>query len=331
MRRVEYDKGWLSISEQLEKLIGRGLEVPDRDAAAELLRTVGYYRLTGYLYPFRNSLDIEVSSGFLRVEVLSDYREGTSIEHARLLLDFDRELRMLVLEAVERIEIALRTQLAHSVGKFGPFAHENQATFVERFTEARIDSNGGEKLPSKLTEWRERVAARVDSSDEAFVQHFRSKYDGEMPIWALAEVLELGQIARLYDGLRNDIATEMAAAFNVPSKKLMNSWVQSVNYVRNISAHHARLFNRKLVASPKRPNPNQIPLLAHLSDPNSPKQFGTYNALAIMAYILRSIDPKGNWSARVAEHLKAFPSVPNLTVDAMGLRSEWLETVLWTD
>lgn len=326
---MEYDKGWLSISEQLEKLIGRGLEVPNRVTAAELLRTVGYYRLTGYLYPFRNSVDVEVSPGVHRVRVLDDYREGTSIEHARLLLDFDRELRMLVLEAVERIEIALRTQLAHSVGKSGPFAHETKAIFVEKFTEVRIDAKSGEEIPSKLTEWRERVANRVQSSDEAFVQHFRTKYDGEMPIWALAEVLELGQIARLYDGLRNDIATEIAAAFNVSSKKLMNSWVQSINYVRNISAHHARLFNRKLVAAPKRPNRSQVSLLAHLSDPNPPKQFGMYNVLAIMAYLLRSIDPKGSWSARVAEHLRAFPSVPNLTIEAMGLRSEWLETELW--
>lgn len=82
--------------------------------------------------------------------------------------------------------------------------------------------------------------------------HFRSKYDDRMPIWALTEILELGHVSRLHGGLRNDIATEIAQAFGVPTKRLMQSWVASLNYVRNVAAHHARLYNRKLVSAPKR-------------------------------------------------------------------------------
>lgn len=109
----------------------------------------------------------------------------------------------------------------------------------------------------------------------------------------------------------------------------MESWIATVNYVRNVSAHHARLFNRKLVTAPKRPKPGQVELLAHLSESNAPKQFGSYNALAVMAYLLRTIDPGGDWALRVATHLRAFPRNAVLDVRSMGIAPGWLDDDLW--
>lgn len=326
---IDYAKPWLSIDDQVDKLAARGLAVPDRAAAMDLLRTVGYYRLTGYLYPFRASQPYIDDSGRERVRVLSAYREGTSIKDAAQLIDFDRELRLLVLDAVERIEIALRTQLGYTIGRVGAFAHEDPTTFVPAFTQAQTDPLDGLPLLSRLDEWLTRVQERRDSSDEAFVAHFRAKYDDQMPIWALTELLELGHLSRLYAGLRNDLATQIATAFGVPTKRLMASWIATINYVRNIAAHHARLFNRKLVTAPKRPTPEQIPLLAHLSQQDSPKQFGSYSALAVMAYLLHAIDTDSDWAARVADHLRHFPATPFLGVGSMGVAPRWLDRELW--
>jgi len=326
---VDYAKPWLSIDDQIERLVARGIHVPDRAAASELLRTVGYYRLTGYLYPFRTSEMYVDDDGRDRIRVLSDYGEGTSVENAARLLEFDRELRLIVLDGVERIEIALRTQIGHVVGRVGAFTHEHPGTFVSAFTDPRADPVSGSPVPSRQVEWLTRVQERRDSSDEAFVAHFRTKYDDQMPIWALTELLELGHLSRLYAGLRNDLATEIASAFGVPTKRLMESWIATINYVRNISAHHARLFNRKLVAAPKRPKPSQVPLLAHLSQSDAPKQFGSYSALAVMAYLLRSINPDGNWPRRVASHLHRFPTSAALDVGSMGVASDWLDEDLW--
>lgn len=124
---MEYVKPWLPIDEQVDKLTSRGVIVPDRAAAVGLLRTLGYYRLTGYLYPFRTSERYVDEAGRGRTRVLSVYREGTSTEDAARLLDFDRELRLLVLDGVERIGIALRTQIGRTVGRIGAFAHEDPA------------------------------------------------------------------------------------------------------------------------------------------------------------------------------------------------------------
>lgn len=172
---------------------------------------------------------------------------------------------------------------------------------------------------------------REGESDEAFVAHFRDKYDDEMPILALTEILELGQLGRLFSGLNISIATEIASAYGAPTKKMMSSWISSLNYVRNVAAHHARLFNRKLVSAPARPTYEQVPLLGHLKEATSAKQvFGVYNALAVMAYLLRSIDPDSGWPARVLELIEAFPDSVHLTLESLGVTTGWEMLELWS-
>ena len=78
----------------------------DRDHAAALLKAVGYYRLTGYLYPFRRSESYLSGDHRTRTRVLSGYRPGTTLNHAQSIIDFDRQLRMLVMDGLERIEVA---------------------------------------------------------------------------------------------------------------------------------------------------------------------------------------------------------------------------------
>jgi abortive infection bacteriophage resistance protein len=244
---VEYSKPWLSVDEQVDQLHRRGVHVPDRAAAAALLREVGYYRLTGYLYPFRESTRTE-SAGRTSVTVLDTYRAGTTFTEAAFLLAFDRQLRLLVIEGVERIEVAIRTHLAHVLGRSSPFAHEDATTFNDSFT------------------------ARHDD-----VRVFR--------------VL--------------------------------------INYVRNVAAHHARLFNRKLVVAPRRPTAEQVPLLAHLSAETAPKRFGVYSALAVMAYLLASVSDDDDWPERTAALLGRFPESAALDLGSMGALPHWLSGDLW--
>lgn len=324
---MEYAKPWLSIEAQITKLRDRGCLIADDASAAALLREVGYYRLTGYLYPFREARLGADGSGQHRLGVSDRYRAGTDIRQAEALIDFDRRLRMLVIAAVERVEVAVRTQLGHVLGARSPFAHEDPAFFTVAFTAPRPD---GADPGSAHAAWLARVADRQSGSDEAFVSHFRRKYDDRMPIWALTEILELGHLARLYGGLRNDIATEIARAFGVPTKKTMASWLSSVNYVRNVAAHHARLFNRGMVIAPKRPKPAEVPLLAHLSDGTAQKEFGVYNTLAVLAYLLRSVPSDHDWSQRAVALLRSFPAAGPVTIASMGVAGGWLDELLWT-
>ncbi len=328
---VEYTKPWLSLEQQAEQLASSGVEVGDRDRAAALLKAVGYYRLTGYLYPFRKSESYLSGDGRTRTRVLSGYRPGTTLDHARSIIDFDRQLRMLVMDGLERIEVAVRMQIGYVLGRTSPFAHIDSANFTATFTSEGTDPVTGKPTPSSYTTWLQRVDERRAHSDERFVAHFREKYDDRIPVWALTEILELGQLSVLYRGLRQQDAEEIALAFGVPTKKLMVSWLASLNYVRNVAAHHARLFNRKLQYAPARPKIGRVPLLDHLRHEETAKGiFGTYNALAVIAYLLASIDAETQWQRRLVALLHVFPTSHVLSTSSMGVPLEWESLDLWS-
>ncbi|MGP5317482.1 Abi family protein [Arthrobacter rhombi] len=327
---AEYTKQWLCLEDQISKLTARGVEVPDLDRGKQLLRAVGYYRLTGYLYPFRKSETDLDADGRQRQRVLNHYREDTTIDDAAAVIAFDRKLRMLILEGIEQIEVSLRMQVGYVLGRRSAFAHLDPATFVGAFIDAGTDPTTGESTLSKHERWILKAAERQNASDEAFVAHFREKYEDRMPIWALTEILEMGQLSRLYGGLTRSLAGQIASAYAVPSKKVMYSWISSLNYVRNVAAHHARIFNRKLVVAPGRPAVGQVPLLDHLKDEESSKRvFGLYNALAVMAYLLRSIDPDSDWQQRMVDLIESFPETEALTKYSLGLPRQWPEFELW--
>lgn len=125
------------------------------------------------------------------------------------------------MEGVERIEIAVRMQLGCVLGRKSAFAHEDPSCFTEAFAVAQSDPRTGDPVPSSHARWLERTGERQAKSDEQFVQHFREKYDARLPVWALTELLELGQLAVLYRGLHQQDAEEIAIAFGVPTKR---SW-----------------------------------------------------------------------------------------------------------
>lgn len=321
---VTYTKPWRSLDEQLALLISRGVEVDDHGEA--LLRAVGYYRLTGYLYPFRESEPFEDNNGRWRVRVLDIYRAGTTLDQVKALIGFDRDLRMLVMDGIERVEVAVRMQLGYVLGRASAFAHEGQECFTDAFTTKGTDELG--PTLSQQVQWLRRVNQQRAQSDENYVAHFREKHDNQMPIWALTELLELGQLSRLYRGTNDELGTKIAAAFGAPTKKVMGSWLASLNYVRNVSAHHARLFNRKLQHPPSRPK--NIELLEHLrNDEHAKSVFGTYNALAVIAYLLRSVHDSAEWAQRVVALLQSFPTSHAVTIESMGVPPEWHLHELW--
>ncbi|MCK9871335.1 Abi family protein [Nocardiopsis dassonvillei] len=325
---AEYAKPWLSIDGQIDRLAEYGVEIEDRDRASSVLQAVGYYRLTGYLYPFRESEKHVDDEGRTQIHVLSDYTAGTTLRHAEEIIDFDRRLRMLVMDGVERIEVAVRMRIGYVLGRRSPFAYEDPTCFTDTFTAEGTDA----QCPalSKHERWLQRVHERKASSDEQFVEHFREKYDDRMPVWALTEILELGHLSVLYRGMHQQYAEEIALAFGVPTKKIMTSWLASLNYVRNVAAHHSRLFNRKLQNAPSRPRAGQIPLLDHLRNEETAKAiYGTYNALAVIAYLLPAIDPGADWAEQLAALLQEFPASHALTIESMGVPRNWESLDLW--
>jgi len=86
---MEYSKNPLTYDEQADLLISRGLQV-DREYLIQILKNVNYYRLTGYLYPFRKNFGEK-----------DEFLEDTSFSTVWRHYTFDRQIKLLLLDAIE--------------------------------------------------------------------------------------------------------------------------------------------------------------------------------------------------------------------------------------
>ncbi|MDO4685867.1 MAG: Abi family protein [Corynebacterium sp.] len=325
---TDYMKSWLTVGEQIQLLMDRGVSIDDEQRAATVLKAIGYYRLTGYLYPFLQSEQYQDAEGRTQLRILNQYQPGTTLQHAEEIIDFDRQLRMHILEGIERIEIAARMRIGYILGCNDPYAHERDVNFIEKFTAQHTDTRW--PAPSKHVMWLQGVNKRKEDADERLVKQFEDNGDNRIPIWVLCEILELGQLSNLYRNLTQELADEIANSFGVPTKYLMASWLASLNYARNLTAHHARLFNRKLQNAPARPKLGQVPPLDHLRKLHTAKSnFGTYNVLAVIAYLLPFIDPNIEWASRTCALLRGFPTSQFVSVESLGVPQDWESYELW--
>jgi len=180
-----YQKPFLCLSDQLQLLKARGLRVTDDTTAMDYLGRIGYYRLSAYWYPFRvTSLRQDPISKNLIVVRSDQFIEGAHFQDALDLYVFDKRLRLLLLDAIERIEIAIRVDIAHLLGEQDAFAHTNPTLLHGNFTK-KIKPKTGK---TGYSDWIKNYNDLVDRSKEDFVKHYRSKYSGPLPIWIAVEL-----------------------------------------------------------------------------------------------------------------------------------------------
>jgi len=303
---MKYTKPPLTLDQQADLLLKRGM-AGDRDEMISRLKSVNYYRLSGYCYPFRN----RDKNG----EMLDDFRPGTTFEAVWMRYRFDRRLRLLVLDALERIEVAVRTQLAfHHAHTHGPFGYADDPASLPGFVGA------------DLKKFLEHINEEVSRSRELFVEHFRTKYGADhssLPLWMAAEVMSFGTVLSFYRGASPAIQRKVASAFGIP-EIVFHSWLKSLNIIRNICAHHGRLWNRVFAITPKIPRAKDYPLW---SGP-AIAQNRIFAILTICKYSLGMVAPQSGWSKRLRKLLADFPEIP---LPQMGFPPGWEKSNLWTD
>jgi len=322
---LEYTKPHLSFEAQLAKLTARGLACDDAARTLQVLRSVGYYRLSAYVYPFRELLPSDEQMG---VHYRSDsIRAGVSWKHVEDLWAFDRAFRLLCLDASEVIEVGIRTQLAYVLGARDPFGHMNPQSLDAAMCERQYANR------TAFDSWCERYRELRDGAkSEDYVKHHLVTYsESEVPIWVAVEFLSFGAVTRLFSLMRVEDQNEVARAVGVSSGGKLHAFLLTAGYVRNLCAHHSRLWNRRLTMTlPKFYGTEVGPDLAHLAGrPLAPK---IYSALAIMAYLVRNIAPQADWARRARERVGKFPDVPYLSAEVdMGFPAGWAMQPLWHD
>jgi abortive infection bacteriophage resistance protein len=321
----QYRKPHLTYEKQVDKLIERGLEVPDREAAESILKSIGYYRLSGYLHTLR---PIDPRGEAEHDVRLDRYVAGSTFQQAVDLWSFDRSLRLVLLDGLEQFEIAMRTALAYSAGQVDPFIHYTPELLDPAFTALRTPA--GPEARSNYDSWLTKYLDRVDNAkNESFVKWFAHKYDGRLPIWVAIEILEFGQTSRLIHGLPLGLRREIASSFGLDTQKQFSSWIATLNGVRNVCAHHSRLWNRTLVTSASRPNPSQVPELEHLRQLDDVARVKVYAPIAILVWLLSQSDFGRQWTARLLGVLDSFPALPQGSLGNAGFPDGWRSLALW--
>lgn len=288
---LPYSKPWLSFVSQVNRLKERGLVISSDADAEKFLERVNYYRLAGYLLPFEaNHADHTL-------------RPGTCLDDVIQLYNFDEGLRVLVFEAISHLEIAMRTAWAHELSRVGgPHAHLS----ADHAKSPRLFYDNLHALA--------RECSRLNK--EPYIKHFESKYREYLPpVWAACEAMSFGLLSKSFGNLANaKLRKAIAAHFGVPHD-VLESWLQHLNIVRNVCAHHSRLWNRDFTVTPMKPKsrPRDLP-----SKWNGSSR-GLFNALLILRYYMDSSAPTGTWTTRLNNLLSTQPKG---RLDAMGFPTD---------
>lgn len=316
---MPYDRPWLSFEDQLQQLEERGLGVTDRVSAVSYLDRVGYYRLSGYWYPFREN---QAGAGMGKKD---SFIPGTRFSDALNLYVFDKKLRLLVLDALERIEVAIRVDIAHRLGERDTFAYEHARWFDGKFTQrGRNGEAGGHE------KWLARYNGLVARSKETFIKHYQSKYGLPLPIWVAIEVWDFGAMSILFAGMKRTDRDWIGAKYGVADGRVFASWLRSLNYIRNLCAHHSRLWNRNVVDQARFPDASTAGDLANfINDPHAVSRPFAY--FCILQWLMREISPNSRWHQRFKDHLLGFPKDGQGTCSLaqMGCPPQWENWGLW--
>ncbi len=279
-----YVKPPLTYTEQLDLLRGRGLIISNEDSAIEFLKSVNYYRFSGYRLTFR-------------VDTKSErFQSGVTFEQVRGLYEFDQKLRHILMSILETVEISVRTRVAYELGhRYGPLGYKLSKNFTNAAYHAKFMCD---------------LHKAIQRGDEIFITHHESRYAGRYPIWVAVELLSFGSVSQLFQNMIPNDQKLIANYYGVPPEYL-RTWIHTAVYLRNVCAHHKRLYNKPLKVAPKRGRRwREVP----------------HNGLLIAFLALREICPNSALWTEFVTQLNALivQYTASLDLAKMGFTSDWL-------
>lgn len=315
MRRSSYNKSSLSYQQQIDLLRQRGMEINNPQKTLHLLSHLSYYRLSGYWHA-------------LLKEPKSDhmFKESTTFEQAFKLYCFDRELRLLITNQIEKIEVSIRAILTYKCSiELGTFWLSNSSNF-----NSSINRRSGIK---RYDEVINRIGGEINRSKETFVIDYKEKYIETLPPgWITLEVCSFGNLSTIYSLLKNGhIKRKIAQEFQLPDS-VFQTWLHSLVYVRNICAHHSRLWNKKLKIQPMSPRRPRQPWIESFNtiDTRTGNEIDVkdkvYYSISMIQYLLNTINPNNTFKEKLSALFEKYPLIDK---KAMGYTDTWNEEPLW--
>lgn len=297
---MKFAKPAVSINDQITLLRERGLTIEDKAEARHYLAHISYYRLRAYWLPFEKPN----SDGVHR------FRDGARFSDALALYVFDRQLRLLVMDAVERVEVAIRAGWAHHMAMtYGAHGYLDQAHYahVSRHASAVAD-----------------LTKEFKRSRDTFADHYRGKYSAPKlpPVWMAAEVMSFGLLSKFISDLKLRRDRQAIAKPFMLDEKVLTSFTHHMSYVRNICAHHSRLWNRRFTIKMTVPkSPARLAVAMTGADDRN-----LHNTLVMLDHMLEIIAPGTRWQTRL---LGLMADTPIARPGAMGFPADWDGRTFW--
>lgn len=296
---MDFNKKAISIQDQIELLKSRGLKFIDEYKAGSFLSNVSYYRIRAYTYPFQ---DNDNSNHIFTRDI--------TFEEIIELYDFDSRLRILIFESIEKIEIALRTQIIYNYSiTHGSHWHLDPTLFTNSI---------------KFLEDLESLEREILRSKETFIEHYINTYTNpiEPPSWMSLEVTSMGLLSKIFTNLKNNKCKDsITKYFALKDVHILENWMRCFSLIRNICAHHSRVWNRRItkMTIPKKP------LNIYIKN-NNLLQYKIYLYLVNIYYILKIVDPLNNFRNRLLEIMHSCPLAQE---KEMGFPKNWVEDEYW--
>ena len=299
--KIPYSKPSLTIEEQIEQLKNRGMIFESEAKAAKVLERIQYARLRPYWHPFESN------------HKTHSFHKDTRFEQVVLLYEFDRELRLLILEAIERFEVVLRTQWAFQLAvKFGPFGYH------QNFEIYKNADHHWENIIHLWKEWKR------SWGEDPVLKNFQEKYQESLPpVWLACEVMSFGTLSRWFSNLGDDeVSKAIAALFGLPHSYLKGA-TRHLVAVRNYAAHHARVWDRVFSVNTL-PELREKPLELRKSlEPNLHSQ-KIYRTLTLLMYLMPRLVPDSNWGAELKKLLSQ-----QTHLQRMGFPDDYQSRPVW--
>ncbi|MDG2432196.1 MULTISPECIES: Abi family protein [Flavobacterium] len=301
-----FDKKAFTLDQQVSQLQERGLQIKYPRIAEKYLINISYYRLGEYWYVMQSDKENHI------------FKPNSNFMDVIALYNFDAELRLLLFDVIEKIEISLRTKLIYYLSlEFDPWWFQNFDLF-----------DNSKELVKTLSN----LEGEIERSKDVAITNHRKKHkdDGRFPpAWKSLEQTSFGALSKLYGNLKNSVKSKdlIAKEFGAVNHTFLPSWLQSIAQIRNFCAHHSRLWNRNLPSTvkllPKPPHPwiDQ--------DGNIPKQHEfskLYVHMCLMKYLLNTIIPKNEFTPKLK---LLFEKYPNVDPNALGMKPNWHNEPLW--
>ena len=290
-----------TIAEQISLLKSRGMLMKNEQTAALCLNHISYFRLKGYW------LDMQTD------RVNHVFAPNSCFENVIARYYFDRQLRLILFDAIEFIEIALRSKLIYHLSQaYGGLWYSDDSIVTDKDKHQICLAD----LQSEFTRNREN-----------FAKEFRIKHPNENPdAWVIFEVATFGTLSKMYSNLKHQLPQKslIAHEFGLNSINDLSSWLATISYLRNVVAHHSQVFGRDILKRPVLPRSPRNQWLQFSVTPVQEKK--PFVVISTMVYLCNAINPNNEIKNKL---LTLFKNNPNIPIYKMGFFNNWQNEPLW--